>query len=144
MQIRHVLHRYGWATVVELLSIGFQSGLWGEKISGIDHKTGQPCPMPLGHYFLAIDVEALCPLENFKQNSGEFLRALRKSRKSPLGPGRIWTAGEKEWEARISRTIQGGMEVSPSLQAEMIQLRDSRVVLKQKYFKFPFEQDENP
>jgi LDH2 family malate/lactate/ureidoglycolate dehydrogenase len=33
--------------------------------------------MPLGHYFLAIDVEALCPLEEFRENAGRLLRALR-------------------------------------------------------------------
>lgn len=96
---------YGWATTVELLCTAFQSGPIGEDLSGIDRKTKQPKPMPLGHFFLAIDIEALCPLETFKENVGNLLRALRESKKSPAGPGRIWTAGEKECECRISCCI---------------------------------------
>jgi hypothetical protein len=47
--------------------------------------------MRLGHYFLAINIEAICPLETFKENAGNFLRFLRGSTKDPQGPGRIWT-----------------------------------------------------
>jgi hypothetical protein len=47
--------------------------------------------MRLGHFFLAIDVEALCELSSFKQTAGEFLGYLRGSAKDPKGPGRIWT-----------------------------------------------------
>ncbi len=87
---------YGWATVVELLCTAFQSGPFGEDVCGIDRKTGAPKPMPLGHFFLAIDIESLCSLDTFKKNTGNLLNALRASKKSPLGPGRIWTAGEPE------------------------------------------------
>jgi len=131
---------YGWATVVELLSIAFQSGPWGENVCGIDRSTGKPCPMPLGHFFLAIDVEALCDLSTFKKNSGELLRTLRGSKKAPTGPGRIWTAGEQEWDARCSRNAKGGMPVPLPLQKNMIALRDKMPSgLKEKYEKLPFE-----
>lgn len=79
---------YGWAATVELLCTALQSGPWGEDICGIDRATGKPKAMPLGHFFLAIDIEKICPLEEFKKNSGEFLQALRDSRKAPNGPGR--------------------------------------------------------
>ena len=87
---------YGWATTVELLCTAFQSGPFGEDVCGIDRETGEPKPMPLGHFFLAIDIEALCPLPVFKENASNLLKALRESKKSPAGPGRIWTAGEPE------------------------------------------------
>ncbi|PIY33731.1 MAG: lactate dehydrogenase, partial [Candidatus Infernicultor aquiphilus] len=61
---------FGWACVVELLSTAFQSGPYGKAVSGVDQKTGGPCPMPLGHFFLAIDIEALVGLDTFKKNSG--------------------------------------------------------------------------
>jgi L-2-hydroxycarboxylate dehydrogenase (NAD+) len=130
---------YGWATTVELLSTAFQSGPFGEAVCGVDRTTGNPIPMPLGHFFLAIDIEALCPLETFKENVGNLLRALRESQKSPLGPGRIWTAGEPEHDARVHRYGQGGMVVPPSLQSNMKLIRDSREDLQEKYSKFPFE-----
>eukprot|EP00586_Coscinodiscus_wailesii_P001779 CAMPEP_0172491888 /NCGR_PEP_ID=MMETSP1066-20121228/22811_1 /TAXON_ID=671091 /ORGANISM="Coscinodiscus wailesii, Strain CCMP2513" /LENGTH=467 /DNA_ID=CAMNT_0013261181 /DNA_START=64 /DNA_END=1467 /DNA_ORIENTATION=+ len=130
---------YGWATTVELLCTAFQSGPFGDEICGIDRSTGEPKPMPLGHFFLAINIESLCSLETFKKNTGNLLRALRQSRKSPKGPGRIWTAGELENDARISRTAQGGMKVPKVLQQNMIDLRDQHPDLKEKYGKFPFE-----
>ena len=87
---------YGWATTVELLCTAFQSGPFGADVCGIDRETGKPKPMPLGHFFLAIDIEALCPLPVFRENVSKLLQALRESKKSPTGPGRIWTAGEPE------------------------------------------------
>ena len=95
--------------------------------------------MPLGHFFLAIDIEPLCSLDTFKANTGQLLRALRASKKAPTGPGRIWTAGEPEWDARCARNSQGGMPVPTPLQKNMIALRESRPGLKEKYTKFPFE-----
>lgn len=132
---------YSWATVVELLSTGFQSGPFGEAVCGVDRSTGKPCPMPLGHFFLAIDIEALCPLDIFKENVGNLLRAIRASRKSPLGPGRIWTAGEKENDCRVERHAQGGMVVPPSLQKNMKLLRDDHEVLAKKYPLLPWEEE---
>jgi L-2-hydroxycarboxylate dehydrogenase (NAD+) len=131
---------YGWAATVELLCIAFQSGPFGAAISGVDADTGKPCPMPLGHFFLAIDIEAICPLATFKENVGNFLRALRASKKSPLGPGRIWTAGEPEHDAWLRQSKAGGMSVPQVLQDNMIHLRDRRPGLKDKYPIFPFEE----
>ena len=88
---------------------------------------------------MAIDIEKLCPLDTFKKNSGEFLKALRDSRKAPNGPGRIWTAGEPENDARVQRMEQGGMKVNVPLQKNMVALRENRPGLKEKYAKFPFE-----
>lgn len=130
---------YGWATVVELLSTAFQSGPFGEDVCGIDRETGKPAPMPLGHFFLAINIESLCPVNTFKKNTGNLLRALRESKKSPKGPGRIWTAGELENDARVARTAQGGMKVPKSLQQNMLDLREKCPGMKEKYSKLPFE-----
>ena len=130
---------YGWATTVELLCTAIQSGPFGEDICGVDRATGQPKPMPLGHFFLAIDIESMCDLPTFNKNAGALLRALRDAKKDPTGPGRIWTAGEKENDERVGRFAQGGMKVPVSLQKNMKDLRDNRPGLKEKYPKLPFE-----
>jgi LDH2 family malate/lactate/ureidoglycolate dehydrogenase len=112
---------YGWATTVELLSTAFQSGPFGEDLCGVDRATGAKKPMPFGHFFLAINIEALCPLETFKENSGKLLRALRARKKSPLGPGCIFTGGEPEHDERVKQYAQGGMNActrSPSAEYE--------------------------
>jgi len=130
---------YGWATVVELLSTAFQSGPIGKDLCGIDRNTGKPAPMPLGHYFLAIDIETITDLETFKTNAGKLLKYLRNSEKDPKGPGRIWTAGEPEWDARVARSAAGGTVVPPILLKEMKELRDTLPGLADKYPKFDFE-----
>ena len=133
---------YGWATVVELLCTSAQSGPFGEELCGVDRKTGAKKSMPLGHFFLAIDVGAFCDVDTFKKNSSNLLNALRNSKKSPNPdhPDRIWTAGEKEHDAEVERTAQGGVMVGAALQKNMIDLRnrfpDS---LGKKYAKFSFE-----
>jgi hypothetical protein len=43
-------------------------------------------------------------------------------------------------DARVFRTgKQGGMKVVPSLQQNMLDLREAHPTLKEKYGKFPFE-----
>lgn len=152
---------YGWATVVELLSTAFQSGPFGPGVCGVDRATGKPAPMPLGHYFLAIDVESIVDLNTFKENAGNLLGFLRNSQKDPRGPGKIWTgkmlfsfillslifiaffhilsAGEPEWESRLKRTAAGGVVVPPVLLSDMQTLRDSLPGMKDKYSVLCFE-----
>ncbi len=132
---------YGWATTIELLCTAFQSGPFGAAITGVNKETGKPSPMPLGHFFLAVDIEPLCDLSTFKRNAGELLRYLRNSTKDPTGPGRIWTAGEPENDARVSRTAQGGVVVPPILLREMKELRDTLPGMNVKYEKLIFETD---
>ena len=129
---------YGWATTVELLCTAFQSGPFGEDVCGIDRATGAKKPMPLGHFFLAIDIEAICPLATFKTNTSKLLTALRSSKKAP-GQDRIWTAGEPEHDARVERTAQGGVSVPWALQKDMVALRNKFPSLTEKYAKLPFE-----
>ena len=106
---------YGWATTVELLCTAFQSGPIGEDLCGIDRDTGEPKPIPLGHFFLAIDIESLCPLDTFKENASKLLRSLRESKKAPNGPGRIWTAGEPESKYNYLRCDAGNIIYVPDL-----------------------------
>lgn len=132
---------YGWATAVELLCTAFQGGPWGEALCGVDRDTGDPAPMPLGHVFIAIDVEPLRPLAAFKADAGRFLRAMRKSAKDPAGPGRIWTAGEPEYCARSEKEEANGFFIPPALQEDMKALRDQKLSESKRtmYTPFPWE-----
>lgn len=87
---------FGYATVVEILSSALQAGNFMKALVGM--KDGKKAPIELGHFFMAMDVEAFIELAEFKKNTGDILRALRASRKAP-GQDRIYTAGEKEYEA---------------------------------------------
>jgi LDH2 family malate/lactate/ureidoglycolate dehydrogenase len=95
---------YGYATVVEILSAALQQGAFMKMLMGI--KDGKKTPYPLGHFFIAIDINAFTEPEEFKKTTGNILRELRSSRKMP-GKERIYTAGEKEYYTWLERKDKG-------------------------------------
>lgn len=107
---------YGYATVVEILSAALSAGSFLKALSGFD-KEGNKIPYPLGHFFIVIDPEAFCGLEEFKKIAGEILRTLRNSEKAP-GNEKIYTAGEKEHLIFLERQKKG-LYISPSIREDM-------------------------
>ena len=125
--------RYGYSTVVEILSAALQSGLFLKALDGKDEE-GKIRPYHLGHFFIAIDTEAFMGAEAFKKTCGDILRDLRGSEKAP-GQERIYTAGEKEYDVWMYRKDKG-VPVTEAVQKEFIGLRDEFGLTQ---FKFPFE-----
>ncbi len=123
---------YGYATVVEILSAALQGGAFLKALSGIEN--GKKVPYRLGHFFIAINVEAFTTLDEFKKTAGDILRGLRASRKMP-GAERIYTAGEKEYLAWLERK-EKGVPINESLQKDMLTLKAELGLTK---YRFPFE-----
>jgi LDH2 family malate/lactate/ureidoglycolate dehydrogenase len=111
---------YGYCAAVEILSAALQQGAYMKMLLG--YKDGKKVPYPLGHFFLAINIEAFTPLRSFKRTSGNILRELRASKKMP-GAERIYTAGEKEHLAWLYRRGRG-VPVNSVTRAELIAMRD--------------------
>jgi L-2-hydroxycarboxylate dehydrogenase (NAD+) len=112
---------YGYATVVEILSAALQDGSYMKMLNGVDSE-GRKTGYPLGHFFIAVNIDEFIDLERFKAITGDILRQLRGSRKAP-GSDHIFTAGEKEhlaWQIRQRK----GCPVPPALQKDMMQLRE--------------------
>ena len=124
---------YGYATVVEILSAALQQGSFLKGLLGFSPE-GKKQPYHLGHFFIAINVEAFCDAADFKRTTGDILRDLRASRKAP-GCERIYTAGEKEYIAFKERSVKG-VPVNEALQKVMLQLREE---CKLDQYKFPFD-----
>jgi len=114
---------YGYSAVVEILSSALQGGAFLQAITGVN----------VGHFFMAIDVEAFTDLSSFKKTTGDILRALRNSKRMP-GEPRIYTAGEKEHLAWLERKDRG-VPLNKSLQDELVQMRDELGLST----RFPFE-----
>ena len=112
---------YGYATVVEILSAALQQGLFLKALNGID-ETGKKIPIRLGHFFIAIDINAFVEPEKFKKTTGDILRELRASTKAP-GQKRIYTAGEKEYLAWLERK-DTGVPLNDSLKKTLKSLID--------------------
>jgi len=96
---------YGYATVVEILSAALQQGQYLKALNGFD-ANGKKVPYHLGHFFIAMDINAFVEPELFKKTTGDILRELRASAKAP-GRSRIFTAGEKEYHAWLDRKDTG-------------------------------------
>lgn len=123
---------YGYCAAVEILSAALQDGAYMKMLLGYDKK-GKKVPYPLGHFFLAINIENFVPLRSFKKTAGNILRELRASKRMP-GAKRIYTAGEKEylaWQFRKNR----GVPLNKETQQELLAMRRE---LGLKGYKFPF------
>jgi L-2-hydroxycarboxylate dehydrogenase (NAD+) len=123
---------YGYAVVVEILSSALQSGNFMKALTGM--VGGKKAPIELGHFFIAIDVEAFVELDVFKKNTGDILRALRASQKVP-GAERIYTAGEKEYLAKVER-MEKGVPLPEGVRNDMVAMRDE---LELTQYVFPWE-----
>jgi len=122
---------YGYATVVEILSSALSNANFMKMLSGI--KDGKPCPILLGHFFIAINISAFIDLKIFKKITGDILRSLRNSQKAP-GEERIYTAGEKEYLIWLERKDKGA-PINKNLQKQMLIIQEE---LGLDQYKFPF------
>lgn len=113
---------YGYATLVEIFSSALQAGSFLRQLSGVA-EDGTARPIPVGHFFLAINPDFFMGLENLQHTTGEILRQLRASKKAP-NHDRIYTAGEKEYLTWLERKDKG-VPIGLDLQNEFKQVRDS-------------------
>ena len=113
---------YGLAIVVEILCAALQAGAVLKDLASFA-PDGSPGKQQLGHFFVAIDIASFEDPPAFKKRTGEILRALRAAKKTP-GCDRIFTAGEKEWEAE-GLTLARGVPVNRKLQEDLRAVRDA-------------------
>ena len=106
---------YGYATFAEILSAALQDGIFLRDTAGIT-ENGQK-RLKVGHFFLAINISNFLPLNQFKEITGKIMRELRSSKTVP-GKNRIYTAGEKEFNAETERK-QTGIPINKSLQKDI-------------------------
>ena len=125
---------YGYAAVVEILSAALAGGQYMKALSGVA-PDGSRQMYHLGHFFFVVDPESFMGLDTFRKIAGDICRQLRASKKMP-GAERIYTAGEKEYEAWLDRRDKG-VPVGPSVQQELIAIRDE----KNLPYHFDFEEE---
>lgn len=79
---------YGLSLVVDILSGVLTNATWSKWVKNTDEKNSN-----VGHMFIAINVEAFMPLEEFKRRMKEMIMDIKKS-KAKEGK-KIWYPGEK-------------------------------------------------
>lgn len=124
---------YGFATIVEIMSSCLSAANNMKALLGVG-PDGKKAPIELGHFFMAIDIEAFRPLAEFRKQAGDISRTLRAAKLQP-GCDRVWTCGEKEYYTYLERK-EKGLEVSDGLRPEMEELRK---MYKLDQYVFPWD-----
>lgn len=120
---------YGYATFVEILSSALQEGVYLKDTAGIN-KNGVK-RLPVGHFFLAMNLDNFIGLDSFKHTTGRILRTLRNSKKES-GAKRIYTAGEKEYFSEIERR-RVGIPLSRSVQRDIKEIQKELNLVNYKF-----------
>ena len=112
---------YGLATAIEILCASLQRGAFLKDLAST-RPDGSLRKQNIGHFFLALDIEAFGSTDEFRKTTGDILRELRASRPAG-GSERIYTAGEKEWLNERRIRVEG-IPVNPNLQRDLRLVRD--------------------
>lgn len=84
---------YGLSLLVDLLSGVLAGAAYGERVG----HPSQGHNADVGHFFAAIKIDNFRPVDNFKADMDDYIRALKATPKLP-GQERIYIHGEKEFE----------------------------------------------
>jgi ureidoglycolate dehydrogenase (NAD+) len=111
---------YGLAVLVEVLC-GILTG--ASFLSGVRvwlNESGIPADQ--GHAFIAIDVNAIMPIETFKARMDAMIREIKGAPKAP-GVQRIYLPGEMEWERR-EQALRDGMQLPDYVLSNLLGLAE--------------------
>lgn len=95
---------YGLGLMVEILSGVLGGGAFGSGVRS--WVFGDALPVNQSHTFIAINVGAFEPVEEFKQRMDVLIRQIKDAPKAK-GADRIWLPGEKEWAYREDALAYG-------------------------------------
>ncbi len=111
---------YGLAVLVEVLC-GILTG--ASFLSGIHvwiNESGVPADQ--GHAFIAIDVNAIMPIETFKARMDAMIREIKAAPRAPQVE-RIYLPGEMEWERR-KQALRDGMQLPDYVLSNLLGLAE--------------------
>jgi LDH2 family malate/lactate/ureidoglycolate dehydrogenase len=120
---------YNYATFVEIMSSALQQSSFLKACRGV--RNGKDVPFDIGHFFIAVNIEAFVELDTFKKSVGDLLRELANSKKAP-GARHIYIAGEKEYEA-FKKRLKEGVPISRETQKEMLIMQSELKLTKYKF-----------
>jgi LDH2 family malate/lactate/ureidoglycolate dehydrogenase len=94
---------FALAVLADLITGGLSSGAIGDEVRPL---YGDPkLPYRCAHFFLAIDVARLRPLDEFMEAAEGFTTKVRSSRAAP-GAGALHMPGDRAIEARVARDVR--------------------------------------
>ena len=112
---------YGLGVMVDILSGVLSGAVYGNLFFRSDMQKDKL--HNVGHCFAAIDPARFRPMEEFKADMDDMLRALKASPKAK-GEERIYTAGEPEAECERRRLVEG-IPLAPALVKQVNEIAQS-------------------
>jgi LDH2 family malate/lactate/ureidoglycolate dehydrogenase len=110
---------YGLAVLVDILTGVLAGGMYG-NLRLRNPPEDETLRVSSSHFFAALKVDVLQPIEEFKARMDDMLRALKESKKAE-GQDRIYTHGEMEFEMEQER-LRDGIPYHPALVAYLREL----------------------
>jgi LDH2 family malate/lactate/ureidoglycolate dehydrogenase len=107
---------YGLALWVEIFSAALSGAAFSAQAYPKD-ANGKALPAQLGHFLAAWQVDAFRPVYEFKETMDDLQGRLKHAPRAE-GQGRIYIAGEKEYEER-ERRRQEGIPLDPKVGADL-------------------------
>lgn len=96
---------YGFAVMIEILSAMLTgAGSRGEILSWMQHDPSKPTLH--GAAFLAINIGAMIPIDQFKKRVDDMIRDIRQTPKAKDSAG-VFLPGEMEWQKRRKAMVKG-------------------------------------
>ena len=95
---------YGIAVLIEVLCGIITGALFTKDLRG--WLSDYTKPINQGHAFIAIDIGAIMPIEQFKERMDTMIRGIKEAPKAK-GTERIYLPGEMEWERREKALVEG-------------------------------------
>jgi ureidoglycolate dehydrogenase (NAD+) len=111
---------YGLAVLVEVLCGILTGASFLSGIQGWINQSGTPADQ--GHAFIAIDVNALMPIDTFKARMDAMIREIKAAPKA-AGAERIYLPGEMEWERR-DQALRHGLQLPDSVLTNLLGLAE--------------------
>ncbi|MDO8303127.1 MAG: Ldh family oxidoreductase, partial [Sedimentisphaerales bacterium] len=96
---------YGFALMVEIITGVLAGGAFGSQVTSWVKEI--PQPVNQSHSFMAINIGAFIPIDQFKQRMDRLIQFIKSAPKAK-NADRIYLPGEMEWEAR-AKAIKSGM-----------------------------------
>ncbi|MDD5729060.1 MAG: Ldh family oxidoreductase, partial [Victivallales bacterium] len=110
---------YGLAVLVDIFCALLAGGKYADQIAG--HQSGgETKPGNISHFFGAWRVDAFRPLSAFQADLDDLLQRLKSSPKAE-GQGRIYVAGEKEFE-ETERRLRNGIPLPDAVLSDLQRL----------------------
>ena len=106
---------YGLALMVEMLCSQLSGSAWSRDVAG--SRVEPLRPSDTSHAFIAINIEAFRPLDDYNASVDEMLHTLRNSEPMP-GHERVLVPGDPEAEAYIDRS-ERGIPVHPEVVSDL-------------------------